>query len=231
MTSPVARAWRVALPFVLSLATCRYASGEGSIYGPSQGKARTKVFGIEAEGYKFVYVLDRSGSMGESGALNAAKAELLASLKDLGQVHQFQMVFYNQTPRIASLAGAPGRLVFGNDRGKEAARRVLDVLTGEGGTDHEKALVAALQLNPDVVFLLTDFEDPKLTPAQLDRIERLNRGGAVINAIEFGDGPEQPGKAALAELVRRSGGRRAYIDTSKLQKPKDAKRASEKPAS
>jgi hypothetical protein len=229
MTTPATRAWRIALPLVLSLAACRYVSGEGSIYGPSQGKARTKVFGIEAEGFKFVYVLDRSGSMGESGALNAAKAQLLASLKDLGQVHQFQMVFYNQAPKIYSLSGAPGRLVFGNDRGKEAARRVLDELAADGATDHEKAIVAALRLDPDVIYLLTDFEDPKLSPEQLDRIERLNRGGAVIHAIEFGEGPEKPGKSALGELVRRSGGRRTYIDSSKLEKPKSAKRTSEKP--
>ncbi|HYW78695.1 MAG TPA: hypothetical protein VE890_03925, partial [Thermoguttaceae bacterium] len=51
------------------------------------GKARTGVFGIEGEGYKFVYVFDRSGSMGGAGrsALDAAKAELIQSLQSLEQ--------------------------------------------------------------------------------------------------------------------------------------------------
>src|SRR5262245_57564813 len=50
---------------------------------PYAGYARTKLFGLEAHGTKFVYVFDRSASMGEPGGkpLREAKDELLASLK------------------------------------------------------------------------------------------------------------------------------------------------------
>ena len=74
------------------------------------GYARTGVFGVIGEGHKFVYVFDRSGSMdGHGGApLAAAKAELIASLKDLGQMHQFQIIFYNEQPRIFSPTGVAG---------------------------------------------------------------------------------------------------------------------------
>ena len=66
------------------------------------------------------YVFDRSGSMdGHGGApLVAAKSELLSSLGDLGQTHQFQIIFYNEQPRIFSPGGDVGRLVFGNDQNK-----------------------------------------------------------------------------------------------------------------
>src|SRR4051812_20424855 len=52
--------------------------------------ARTKIFGLEAQGTKFAYVFDRSGSMAEnhSRPLRAAKAELLASLNDLDERQQ-----------------------------------------------------------------------------------------------------------------------------------------------
>ncbi len=75
------------------------------------GKAHTSMFGVQAQGYKFVYVIDRSGSMGGSGptALKAAKAELLASLNDLGQTHQFQIVFYNEKPALFNPTGDPHR--------------------------------------------------------------------------------------------------------------------------
>ena len=58
---------------------------------PSAGYARTKLFGLEAQGAKFVYVFDRSGSMGELGGkpLREAKKELLSSLNDLDQRQQF----------------------------------------------------------------------------------------------------------------------------------------------
>ena len=82
------------------------------------------MFGVSGEGHKFVYVFDRSGSMdGHGGApLAAAKAELISSLKDLGQVHQFQIIFYNEQPRIFSPTGVLGRLVFGTEQNKNLAR-------------------------------------------------------------------------------------------------------------
>ena len=79
------------------------------------GKARIGMFGLWGEGYKFVYVFDRSGSMGGDGSasLKAVKAELLASLKNLDTVHQFQIIFYNHRPVLFNPSGTPGKLAFG----------------------------------------------------------------------------------------------------------------------
>jgi hypothetical protein len=53
-----------------------------------------QLFGIAATGHKFVYVVDRSGSMGGDGrrALAAAKKELLASLDGLENTQQLPLV-------------------------------------------------------------------------------------------------------------------------------------------
>ena len=199
--------------------------GVGELTGrPRQGaslgssKARTKVFGVEGEGFKFVYVFDRSGSMGGSGrsALKAAKAELLASLESLGETHQFQIIFYNEEPTIFPLAGQRGRLVFGNRANRERARRFVASITADGATRHEKALIAALRLWPDVIFFLTDADEPALTSAQLKRITRLNGGRASIHSIEFGLGPRISETNFLVELARQNGGRYVYVDISKL---------------
>ena len=67
--------------------------GLGFTSAPQEGgKGHTVLFGLVGEGYKFVYVIDRSGSMGGDGrqALRRAKAELIRSLKQLDKVHQFQ---------------------------------------------------------------------------------------------------------------------------------------------
>ena len=135
------------------------------------------------------------------------------SLKNLDTVHQFQIIFYNERPVIFNPTGTPGRLAFATERNKERAARFIDSITAEGGTDHEEALKLAIRLQPDVIFFLTDGDDPKLTPAQLEKIRRL-AAGIIINAIEFGPGPKPAGASFLAELARQNGGGYAYVDLS-----------------
>ncbi len=191
--------------------------GLGFSIAPREGgKARTSLFGLVGEGYKFVYVFDRSGSMGGSGrnSLRLVKAELLASLKNLDTVHQFQIVFYNERPVVFNPSGTPGRLAFATEQNKQRAIRFIDSITAEGGTAHEDALKLAINLQPNVIFFLTDGDDPKLTPAQLAKIRRL-AAGIIINAIEFGPGPKPAGRSFLADLARQNGGGYRYVDVTR----------------
>ena len=138
------------------------------------------------------------------------------SLESLGETHQFQIIFYNEEPTIFPLAGQQGRLVFGNRANRERARRFVMRITADGATRHEKALTAALRLWPDVVFFLTDADEPALTSAQLKRVTQLNGGRTAIHTIEFGLGPRISEHNFLVELARLNGGRYAYVDISKL---------------
>lgn len=185
-------------------------------------KAQTSMFGIQAEGSKFVYVLDRSGSMGGGSgkALAAAKGQLLASLDKLDTVHQFQIVFYNERPRVFNPTGQPGRLAFGTDQNRAEVRRFIDTIAPDGGTAHEDALVLAIRLHPDIIFLLTDADDPQLTSRQLARIERLSPG-IIIHTVEFGTGPQRDANNFLVKLARQSGGEHVYVDVSKLDAGKE----------
>jgi hypothetical protein len=186
---------------------------------PEDGKGRTSLFGLVGEGYKFVYVIDRSGSMGGQGArsLRTAKAELIRSFSRLSKVHQFQIVFYNERPVVFNPTGTPGRLAFATDENKQRAIRFLDTVVADGGTAHEDALRVAIRLRPDVIFFLTDADDPKLSAAQLAKIRRL-AAGIIVNAVEFGTGPKPAGKSFLAELAGQNGGKYAYVDISKKRK-------------
>jgi len=79
--SAVVAACVLALSAFLAAQPARAADEPTAEGQPAPGPTPVRFFGAEGKGYKFVYVLDRSGSMGGSGAkaLRAAKAELLAS--------------------------------------------------------------------------------------------------------------------------------------------------------
>jgi hypothetical protein len=183
------------------------------------GGAKTSVFGLEGEGHKFVYVFDRSASMSEPRGLPlaAAKYELISSLRSLGATHQFLIIFFNhEEPRVFNPTGQPGRLVFADDANREAARRFVERVTADGGTRPEAALVAAVKTRPDVIFFLTDGQD--LDYAMIERITRLNRGGASIHCIEFAAGPGGQNQL-LIRLASMNGGKHVRVNTQRLGEP------------
>jgi hypothetical protein len=191
-------------------------AGRGSgAYGA--GRARTSIFGVPGEGYKFAYVFDRSGSTGgPRNTLAAAKAQLIASLDNLDSVHQFLIIFYNERPLVFSPTGQAGRLVFATEQNKELARRFILSITPDGGTRHDEALMLALKMQPDVIFFLTDGDDPKLLPHQLDKIRRY-AGGIQINAVEFGVGPPSKDESFMVQLARDNAGKYGYVDVTRLE--------------
>ena len=191
-------------------------SGVGPKTVPTGGRGRTSVYGLKGEGFKFVYVFDRSGSMGGSGnrALNAAKAELLRSLDELGDLHQFQIIFYNETPTIMQVAQSSS-LMLATDPNKQVARAFVAGIVADGATAHEPALLLALRLAPDVIFFLTDADQPEISPGQMERIKKLNAGRTTINTIEFGLGPKIRAENFLDRLANENGGQSAYVDISR----------------
>lgn len=171
---------------------------------PRSPGAPTGIFGLEARGNRFVYVFDRSASMGEPAGrpLAAAKAELLASLEDLGDGQQFHIVFYNERPAVFAPAASRGRPIFASDENRAEARRFVEGITAAGGTRHYEAIAAALKLAPDVVFVLTDgTEEDDLAADELGWLTRA-AGATRIMVVQFGAaGGRSPRLARLAEAT------------------------------
>lgn len=185
-------------------------SGKGPNKSITGGLARTIVYGIVGEGQSFVYVFDRSASM-EGGPLQSAKTQLIKSLQSLGETHRFNVIFYNQEPTPMRIAGLAGGLTFATQQNKELAARFISAIPADGATQHERPLMMALSLDPDVIFFLTDADQPGLSEAQLQNIKRRNQR-AVINTIEFGLGPKVGGENFLSRIATDSGGKYLYID-------------------
>jgi hypothetical protein len=197
------------------------ASGGGGTGG--KGNATLNVFGVQGTGSRFIYVFDRSLSMSgyQGRPLSAAKRELVKSLQSLGSVHQFQIIFYNEEPKVFNTRlGKSPQLEFANEENKQRATAFVSSITADGGTQHMDALLKALAMNPDVIFFLTDAADPKLSAADLDRLRQRNRGGTVINCIEYGAGASQSDNNFLKRLAAQNRGQHAYVDVTRLPQRK-----------
>ena len=196
------------------------ATGGGGSSGKGLGKGtQTQVFGVRGQGSRFIYVFDRSSSMAgfEGRPLAGAKRELIASLAHLEKLNQFQIIFYNQEPRLMRLPDGSSGMVFANEEGKRLAGDYIEQVTANGATRHLEALTAALYLRPDVIFFLTDADEPRLSAGELAKIRRLNQG-ASINAIEFGAGAPPGGTNFLKQLAQQNGGNYGYVDVTRLPK-------------
>jgi hypothetical protein len=197
------------------------AGGTGKRGVGDGGYGETTVFGVKGRGTRFVYVFDRSASMSgyEGRPLAAAKRELLSSLQSLDKVHQFQIIFYNDKPHVMNVnPSQPAQLMYGDDQGKRLAATFVGGVVADGGTRHMEALLMALQMRPDVIFFLTDADEPKLTGPELRKIRDRSRG-TTINAIEFGSGPSSGGYTFLQQLAAENNGQHVYVDVTSLPRP------------
>ncbi len=183
----------------------------------SGGKARTGVFGLSGEGYNFVYVFDASASMSsnEGRPLAAAKRELTASLEHLSRLNQFQIIFYNEDVDVFNPTGVPGKLFFASDENKQAARRWIRSVEARLSTDHLPALLRAVDSGADVIFFLTDGEDPALTAVELSKVTRRNAGRSAIHVVQFGTAAPSPDNW-LKSLARQNNGQYKFFNIRRL---------------
>jgi len=125
--------------------------------------------GAMKAGQSVVYVLDCSGSMGEFGKLDVARAALVSTLHRQGGEVRFQVIAYNTTAK-ALLRGVCVPATVANVTATETA---LATLKATGRSNHAEAIRSAVALNPDVIVLLTDADDltldklkPRLAPGE-----------------------------------------------------------------
>jgi von Willebrand factor type A domain len=177
---------------------------------PPAGRAGVGFLNASAQAHSVVYVIDRSVSMGLSGALDAAKRELVVSLNHLPATTRFQVILYNRHAEPLVLNGCHG-LMMATDEIKQRVAHFVTDLHAEGGTAHLAALQQALALEPDVIFFVTDADD--LGPELVRTVTHLNHGRAVIHAVELGPG-RRPRDGALATLARANGGTYRAVDVA-----------------
>ncbi len=203
--------------------------GDGALGKGGGGSGVTSLFGLAGEGGKFVYVFDRSESMNSKFTLyshqqvlstitplRSAKLEMARSLGSLQDSNQFQIVFYNDAPMVFGDSHYEQQLFAATPENKQRATTFIENMRARGFTNHLLALEAAIALNPDVIFLLTDGEaKDDLHPNQVRKISRYcQRRGITINVVHFCNSPREA--CTLVPLAEKTGGQHVFISLESL---------------
>lgn len=207
-------------------------AGGGGGLARGSGKAHTSVFGLAAEGSKFVYLFDRSKSMistfrnyeggvlvREVTPLLLAKAEMLRSLEPLSPSDQFQIVFYNQQPLLFDDGTDLRRLIPASPERKAQAQQFVTDVPGKGSTNHVSAMQLGLNLKPDVIFLITDGEAKDDPPKRRVRslIRKCQKQGVQVHIVHFST--QVRPDCTLLPLAEETGGVHRFINLNTMTGP------------
>ena len=188
-------------------------SGQGSSGSLTPGPGQTSFMDVVGNGRSFVYVIDTSSSMSHGQRLELAKSQLKGSLRLLKPNQRFQVLFYNQSVTQMQLRRrAAEDMYVATTVHVQLAAAEIDRVTANSGTAHLPAIERALLLMPDVIYFLTDGDQPSLSAEQLAQIRKRNAARTQIHVIEFASGARESRNVTwLQQLASQSGGQYRYI--------------------
>ncbi|MCA9080844.1 MAG: VWA domain-containing protein [Planctomycetaceae bacterium] len=175
--------------------------------GLGTGAGSSQFFGLPPIGDKTVFVVDASRSMHHPHPgpartrFKRVKLELVRTIGQMQPEQQFFLIFFNDQavpmPASQMVSATPG-----------ARQMYLNWMVGvdaDGKTNPVQALLIAMQLKPDTIYLLTDGDIPYKV-AQV--VREANVHHTSIHTIGFGD---DAGEQVLREIAEQSGGTYRYI--------------------
>jgi len=175
-------------------------------------------FGLEAQGRRFAYIVDVSGSMnaltgdGDWTRWELTRAELLRSISGLDENAEFFVVLYSSNP-IALFGNT--QWIRADFKSKQLAGSGLFGITPTGGTKPIPAFsqVYALEPEPDAIYFMTDGLVETDVPAL---VRQMNRRELIpIHCILFGElanaRDAQAAKNMLTNIAKHSGGKFTHV--------------------
>lgn len=183
-------------------------TAEGSNVGAQQragaGGQSAGFFGVEAEGSRFVYIVDASGSM-RGDRFQRACAELVRSISELSSHQGFYVFFFNSVTYPLFYPAAAPSLVPATDENKRRLVQWISQARADGDTYPKTALFTALAMRPDVIFVLSDGKFPERT---VRRVTERNESKVVIHSIGFG---KRAAEEVLQSLAQQNGGHYRFV--------------------
>ena len=157
-------------------------------------------FGLTAGGTNFVYVIDRSGSMTGTRFATAID-ELTRSVTALNENMNFYIIFYDS--EFVTMNAS--KLVSASNANKKKHLQWAQSIAAQGGTDPTQAMLRAISLRPDSIWLLSDGQ---FDEAAVSEIKKSNSRGIQIHTLAFGS---NDGEKQLKEIAAQNGGKYRYI--------------------
>lgn len=161
--------------------------------GMGQSLAKAEFFGVKAEGVTFCYLVDKSPSMKRDRAFEMAVAELMRSLESLKPTQRYYIWFFSKELDALTLRGGePEKFpVSATPENLQRTREWIQTIQIEGGAPPNDALTAAIEMDPDGIFLLFDGDtrvDVVKHLRKVNRVQDLLQGPVVrvpIHTVGF----------------------------------------------
>ncbi|MFO0833827.1 MAG: hypothetical protein U0638_02565 [Phycisphaerales bacterium] len=176
--------------------------------GGGGGGGGASFFGVEAQGNRFAYIVDVSGSMSVGGKLEALQRELSQSVNQLLETSSITIVPFSSQFDVLGSTNGKATWIDANDRNKKGVVRNIATLRANGGTNPAPAFVMIFSMKPrpDAIYFMTDGEFPEEAASQ---IMALNSELKVpIHCICF----VSDGSADMMKVIaQKSGGTYTFV--------------------
>lgn len=183
--------------------------GLGKIGGSGGGGGGSKFFGVEAQGSRFAYIVDVSGSM-QGIKIAQLKQNLQETIGGLLEHMSFVVMCFSSDKQAL---GGRERWTSANDAAKKWAKVKIDEINANGGTNPQSSFEAifALTPRPDAIYFMTDGQ---FDPTVADTIAFLNRTGkkVPVHCITFGD---RSAEELMRRIASESGGTYTHVEAPK----------------
>ncbi len=167
----------------------------------------TRFFSSGGNAYNIVYLVDRSASMIDS--IEPLKRELQQRIAGLQPMQKFHIIFFSAGQPVEG----PGReLVWATDRNKLLNYEFIDTIKAQGQTDPQWALQRALQMSPDLIYLLTDGVFSSEIAVKMIEWAKLHK--VKINTIAY---VMESGGSVLRKIAEETGGIYRFVPEEQLQ--------------
>lgn len=191
------------------------ATSAASMSMKSDSDAKIKFCGVEGGGNHFVYLVDSSGSMGD--AFESARRELLQSITALKPSQRFYVIFFDAESdymRLSSSDQNEPRSAYATPQNKTALRRWAMTIGMDRGRAPYDALPFAIDLDPDVIFLLSDGEFPQKIEdllKDINRVDNLFGDNGPISIVHTIGYHSHDGESRMKRIAKQNGGQYRYV--------------------
>lgn len=205
-----------ALTEVVGASTPFRGASETGADGEGQGSGGGHFFGLPPIGDSVVFVVDSSRSMNHpypppaNTRFKRVQLELVNTIGHMQPEQKFFIVFFNHE----AIPMPANQLIAATPTSQQRYLRWMIGMKADGKTNPVHAMLIALQLRPETIYLLTD---GNLPPKVASVIREANGQHVQINTIGFGD---DAGEQVLQDIARQNNGTYRFIPED--ESPKSA---------